>query len=266
MNNNYTADDLTMVICAYKKCKYLEQCIRSVVNQTDRPNILISTSTPNDHINTLARKYGIEVRVNSNGGQVNDYNFAMHQPDTGLVMLMHQDELIRKDFVKKVIHELNLAIKPIIAFTNYIEMHNNAVDKKPSAIVKIKRIMLIPMLIKPLMRSGHMKRTIQLLGNPITHPTVVCVMKEMPEELFRDNYIASMDWDLWERLSKQKGSFVYVSDVLLCHRMNSDNQTSILFKASNARYNEESEIFSRFWPKWIVRIIMHFYSKTQKYY
>ena len=266
MKNNYKAEDLTMVICAYKECEYLEKCIQSVVKQTNKPNVMISTSTPNEHINGLAEKYGIEVRVNPDGGQVKDYNFAMKQPDTELVMLMHQDELIRKDFVEKTIRELNKAKRPIIAFTNYIEMHDNVVDRKPSTIVKIKRIMLIPMLIKPLMRNGHMKRLIQLLGNPITHPTVVCVMKEMPDEIFREEYIASMDWDLWERLSHQEGSFVYVPDVLLCHRMNSDNQTSVLFRTSDARYKEESEIFSRFWPKWIVRIIMHFYSGTQKYY
>lgn len=264
--NNYKASDLTMVVCAYKECEYLEECVRSVVKQTEKPNILISTSTPNDYIAGIAKKYGIEVRVNQDGGQVKDYNFAMNQADTELVMLMHQDEIIRKSFVQKVIRELNRAKQPIIAFTNYIEMHDNVVDRKPSTIVTIKRIMLIPMLIKPLMRHGHLKRFIQLLGNPITHPTVVCVKKEMPEPCFKEEYAASMDWDLWERLSRQKGSFVYVPDVLLYHRMNSDNQTSVLFRTSNARYNEESEIFSRFWPKWIVKILMHFYSGTQKYY
>jgi hypothetical protein len=88
----------------------------------------------------------------------------------------------------------------------------------------------------------------------------------MPEVIFQENYKASMDWDLWERLSHQKGSFVYVNDVLLYHRMNEENQTSKLLKTTNHRYNEELEIFGRFWPKPIAEFIMHFYSKAAKYY
>ncbi|MBP5492454.1 MAG: glycosyltransferase family 2 protein [Clostridiales bacterium] len=264
--NNYTAKDLTLVITAYKECPYLEECIQSVLKQTSVPNLMISTSTPNDYISGLAEKYSLQVRVNPTGGQVKDYNFAMHQPDTPLVMLMHQDEVIAPAFVEQSIYELNHCKDPIISFTNYIEMHNDVVDKKASSIVKIKRIMLWPLSIPGVMRHGHGKRAIQLLGNPITHPTVICVMKKMPEELFVERFKASMDWDLWERLSRLKGSFVYSKKVLLYHRMNDDNQTSKLFKTTNSRYEEESEIFNRFWPKWITKLIMKFYSKAANYY
>ena len=75
-----------------------------------------------------------------------------------------------------------------------------------------------------------------------------------------------MDWDLWQRLSKQKGEFVYVSQVLLYHRMNKENATAKLLAHTNARYEEEYEIMCRFWPKWVAKVIMHFYSKTAKYY
>ena len=62
------------------------------------------------------------------------------------------------------------------------------------------------------------------------------------------------------------GRFVYVKDVLLYHRMNDLNQTAKLLKTTNARYNDEFDIFCRFWPKWIARLIMKFYSGAAKYY
>lgn len=266
MKNNYTEKDLTFVICAYKECEFLEDAIKSLTNQTKKSKILISTSTPNEHIQKLADKYQIEVRVNPCGGQIEDYNFAMEQADTRLIMLMHQDEIIRETFTESILEYINKFKDPIIVFTDYIEMHNNMVDDKPSTMVKIKRLMLLPSKIKWLSSIKFGKRIIQCMGDPITHPTVVCVRDKMPKEIFRDKFKASMDWDLWERLSKEKGAFVYVPKVLLHHRMCDENQTVQLLKTSNIRYENEYEIFCRFWPKWIARLIMKFYSKAQSYY
>lgn len=264
--NQFTANDFTFVVCTYKECEYLEECICSLVNQTVKTNILISTSTPNDYVQSIADKYGIEIRVNPDGGQIKDYNFAMKQPSTELVMLMHQDEVLVDTFVERVLYELNHTKKPIIAFTNYLEMHNDIVDKKPSVMVRIKRIMLLPSHLRCLSGTWIGKRGIQLFGNPITHPTVVCVRREMPIEIFREQYKSSMDWDLWERLSKKDGSFVYAKDILLYHRMNDENQTVKLINTTNARYEDEYEIFCRFWPKPIARFIMKFYSGATKFY
>lgn len=264
--HNYTANDYTIVLCAYKECEFLEESIKAIINQTVKPKILISTSTPNDYISHLAQKYNIEVRVNPNGGHVKDYNFALEQADTKLCMLAHQDDILHEKFVEKTLEAINSAKKPIIAFTNYIEMHNNIVDEKPSTMVKIKRIMLLPARSKFLRETRFGKWLIQCMGDPITHPTVVCVKKEMPKVCFREKYKASMDWDLWQRLSKREGAFVYVPDVLLYHRMNDENTTAILLENSNVRYEEEYEILCRFWPKFIAKIIMKFYSKAAKFY
>ena len=264
--NNFTEKDLTFVVCTYKECEYLEECILSLVNQTLKANILISTSTPNAYVQGIADKYDIEVRVNPDGGQIKDYNFAMQQPNTPLVMLMHQDEVLVEKFVEHVLYELNRVKKPIIAFTNYVEMHNDVVDKNASLMVKIKRFLLLPLHVRGVAGTWLGKRGIQLLGNPITHPTVVCVKKEMPEEIFKERYRASMDWDLWERLSKQQGSFAYAKEVLLYHRMNDENQTVKLLNTTNTRYEEEYEIFCRFWPKPIAKFIMKFYSKAANFY
>lgn len=264
--NSYTGDDLTFVVCAYKECPYLEESIHSLVHQSVRAKILISTSTPNGYIQKIADKYHLEVRVNPSGGQVRDYNFAIRQADTDLVMLAHQDEIFLPDFARRVIESMNLADRPIIAFTDYLELHENEAGARTSPLVRIKRVMLLPLRVRGLGRFRFFKRAIQCFGDPITHPTVVCVRKELPKEVFREKYQAAMDWDLWERLSRRKGSFVYVSDILLYHRMNGDNQTVRLFQTSNARYREEYEIMCRFWPRPIARLIMFFYKYNARYY
>ena len=53
--------DHTFVVCAYKESPYLEECIRSLVEQTVKTNIAVYTSTPNDYIRGIAEKYGVPV-------------------------------------------------------------------------------------------------------------------------------------------------------------------------------------------------------------
>lgn len=264
--NNYTANDITLVVCTYKECQYLEESIQSIINQTQKPNILISTSTPNSYVKNIADKYNIEVRVNNDGGQIKDYNFAMNQADTKLIMLAHQDEVLVNTFIEDSLKALNYAKDPIISFTDYIEMHNDVVDKEQSTMVKIKKMLLWPVRFKFLRGTIVGKRLTLCMGDPITHPSVICVKEKMPKVVFREEYKAAMDWDLWERLSKCSGSFVYVDNILLHHRMNDENQTAVLLRTTNDRYENEYEIFCRFWVKPIAKLLMRFYSKAYSNY
>ena len=49
----------TFVLCAYKESQFLEECVQSLLAQTVKSKILISTSTPNDHIKGIAEKYNL---------------------------------------------------------------------------------------------------------------------------------------------------------------------------------------------------------------
>lgn len=264
--NHYTSEDITLVICTYKECKYLEECIKSIVEQTQKPKIMISTSTPNEYVKRIADKYNIEIKINLKPGQIEDYNFAMKQPKTKLVMLAHQDEVLDKRFVEESLNGLNSVENPIISFTDYIEMHKDVVDSRQSGMIRIKKILLYPLRFKALAKTRIGKRSVLCFGNPITHPSVICVKEKMPEDIFREGYKATMDWDLWERLSNKEGTFVYINKVLLYHRMNEDNQTVFLLKTTNDRFNEEYSIFCRFWIKPIAKILMKFYRLAYKNY
>ena len=54
----YNRNDHSFVICAYKENSHLEMTIQSLLNQTIKSKVFISTSTPNDHIKGLCEKYG----------------------------------------------------------------------------------------------------------------------------------------------------------------------------------------------------------------
>ena len=51
---NYTINDHTYVLCAYKESAFLEDCVKSLLSQTMKSRIFIATSTPNEHISAIA--------------------------------------------------------------------------------------------------------------------------------------------------------------------------------------------------------------------
>ena len=266
MKKEYTGNDVTIVICAYKECEYLEECIQSVVNQTVKTNVVISTSTPNEFIQTLADKYGLSMWINKDGGHAKDYNFAINMTPTDICIMAHQDDLIHPDFVKESLRSINAARDPVIAFTNYKEMHDRVLDTKDSTMVKLKSMLVFPMIFKFWRGTRLGKRCCLSFGDPITHPSVTYIKAKMPRDCFREQYISAMDWDLFQRLSKEKGDFVYVDKVLFYHRMHQGTATAKLIGETNNRYLEDLEILCRFWPKPIAKLIMWPYSKAQRYY
>ena len=51
-------------VCAYGESPYLDECVRSLLAQTVKSEIILVTSTPNDHIRKCADRYGLRVLVN----------------------------------------------------------------------------------------------------------------------------------------------------------------------------------------------------------
>lgn len=65
----------TFVVLAYKESEYLEDCIKSVLNQKYPSKVVIATSTPNDYIKNIANKYSLEILINQNPSQGIGYDF-----------------------------------------------------------------------------------------------------------------------------------------------------------------------------------------------
>lgn len=252
----------SFAICAYGESPYLEECIKSVKSQSSYSEAYIATSTPNEHIEKLANRYNLPLYINyGETGIAGDWNFAVSQADTDYVTITHQDDIYLKDYAKEVKKALDAQKNPIIAFTDYCEVRDG---KKVSdiKILKIKRLMLLPLRSKLLQRSRWIRRRILSFGSAICCPSVCFVKKNMPEPLFLQHYKVSIDWETWERLSRKKGSFVYCPKILMGHRIHEDSETTACI-AANLRTKEDYEMFCKFWPKFIARILSRQYRKSE---
>ena len=254
----------TFVICAYKESEYLEEAILSLKGQTVKSKIMIATSTDNAFIRRLAKKYDIKVVVNSakktNIGK--DFNFAVSVGDTKLVTVAHQDDKYEPDYAEEVIKAYEANQDALIIFTDYMEIKGDKVVEK-SKMLKVKRILLMPLKINN--KAKFFKRMVLAFGNPILCPSVTFNMNKIKLPVFDEHYKSDVDWYAWERLSREKGRFLYIPKRLSYHRIHAEQETVKTINDS-VRIKEDYEMFTKFWPKPIAKGICRFYRRSEKLY
>ena len=120
--------DHTFAISAYKESKYLEECIKSVLNQKTKSNVIICTATPNNHIEALANKYNIPLYIREGKPDIqDDWNFAYANAKTQYVTITHQDDLYHEDYSSYIQKNIEKENKEILIFTGYREIKNGDV-------------------------------------------------------------------------------------------------------------------------------------------
>lgn len=259
----YTVDDHVFMICAYKESQFLEECIQSLCSQKVCANIKIVTSTPNDHIRKLAEKYRLPLYINEGpGGIANDWNFALKQAECKVATIAHQDDIYCADYLEKLLTVLNGSKRPLIFFSDYGELREGSRVTK-TKLLRIKRLMLFPLRFRLLQKSRWVRRRILSLGSPISCPTVSYVLENLELPVFEQHYRGGVDWQAWEQISRKEGSFVYCTDVLMYHRIHEASETSAIIKDS-VRTQEDYEMFCRFWPKRIAKLLIRLYSSCQE--
>ncbi|MBR0465546.1 glycosyltransferase [Candidatus Saccharibacteria bacterium] len=252
----------TFVILAYQESSYLENCIKSVLNQTYPSQVVIATTTKNSHITNLAKKYHLQIVEGEHTTIGGDFDFAIHAADTPLVTIAHQDDIYEKNYAASVVNAYNKHPKSLIIFTDYYEIRNN---KKTftNTNLKIKRILLLPIRAKNSLNSIFMKRLILKFGCTICCPAVTFVAKNCPKNIFKSHFECNCDWHAWEKLSKKSGAFTFIPKPLMGHRI-SENSTTTNIINQGIRTKEDYEIFTRFWPKPIAKALTNFYQKSEK--
>lgn len=255
-------EDHTFAICAYKESQYLEECIRSVLNQNVKSNILIVTSTPNEHIKKLADKYKIPLFIRDGKSDIaQDWNFAYAQAKTRLVTITHQDDVYCENYLEEVLENVNCAKKPLIIFGNYGEIRGNDVVTD-NRLLKVKKLMLFPLRNRVFWRSRFIRRRILSFGSAICCPAVTFVKENLPAVVFETGYQSDLDWQAWEKLSRLEGSFVYCNKVIMLHRIHEESATTQIIADSN-RTKEDYDMYCKFWPKWFAKFLIRFYVKSQ---
>ena len=252
----------TFAVCAYGESLYLEACIRSLKAQSIPSQIIITTSTPNGHIRRMAKKYGLSVYVNEGeGGITRDWNFALSKVTTRYATLAHQDDIYENEYAERILGKMEGCRQPLIAFSDYQELRNG---KKVyhTGMLRIKRLMLLPLRPRCFRNSRFVRRRVLSLGDPICCPAVTFCMDNITGPVFRHGFQSCEDWEAWEMLSRKRGAFLYIPEPLMCHRIHGESATTKIL-AANARVEENFKMYCKFWPRGIARALNHFYTRSE---
>ena len=251
----------SFAVCAYKESPYLRDCLQSLKDQAEPSPFFIATSTPCAYISGLAEEFGVPVYESGRpSGIGRDWNFALSCADTEFVTIAHQDDLYERDYAKKLREYSRAAKEPILFFTDYGELRG---EKKvyDSQLLNVKR--KINAFLKPRIfwHSRFMRNRTLSVGNAVCCPSVCLNKGRFPEFRFSEEMACDLDWDAWSRLAREKGSFVYIPQPLMLHRIHEDSETTSQL-TEGKRFEEDYEMFRRYWPKPIARLLMRKYAKS----
>lgn len=251
----------TFAVCAYKESEYLEECIKSLKNQTVKSNIIIATSTPNEYIENLAKKYDLELFINTGDkGIGQDWNFAVSSCKTDYVTVAHQDDIYNSNYLEEIVSNLEEGKDFVIAFGDYREIKNGEVIPLTKNL-KIKKI-----LQSPLKKHGDKKwaKNFALkFGTSICCPCVTVNTKITGKKPYITRLKCDLDWETWYEFSKLDHRFLYINKEIMCHRIHEQSETSNLIE-NNVRLEEDYEMFKKFWPTPIAKFLMFFYKGAIK--
>ena len=123
--------DHMFALCAYQESPYLEDCLRSLLEQAERDRIVISTSTPNAHIAEVARRYDVRlVEHEGPSGIARDWTRAIFCCDTPLVTIAHQDDIYLSAYRETMLACLNEEERPLIGTYKALGYRNREIYAK----------------------------------------------------------------------------------------------------------------------------------------
>lgn len=254
----------TFAVLAYKESPFLEDCVKSVMNQQYKSNVVIATSTPNRFIDGIAKKYGIKVIArpkNDRGkGAASDFDFALSVSDTTLTTVANHDEIYDYNYSSEIVSYYEKHKDSCIIFTRAYDIKGNLAVTKSLNLI-IKNMLCWPLAFSQ--KSRFTKRLLLAFGDPICCPAATFVKGHYEFPVFESGLIATFDYWAWEKLSKSTYSFGYIKKPLMGHRI---HEGSITTKAigDNVRAKEEYMILSKFWPKPIAKIISSVYRLSER--
>ncbi len=259
-------DEHTFVIPVYNESPYLEDCIKSLLGQTVKSKVIITTSTPSVYIENIAAAYHIPYIINHSGqtGIANDWNFALANANAKLVTIAHQDDIYDPQFFEIVSKRIKAAnTKNLsIAFTKYANLVNGK-TRRVSLNSLVKKTLLLPFAFKRSIGVKFLKKAVLLFGNPICCPSVTLNMEGLPDFKFETNYQYVLDWYAWYELARHDGAFMFINKTLIQHRIHTGSETTAQLN-NGIRKGEEQQIFGIIWGKSIAKIIACVYTLGHK--
>lgn len=248
----------TFVICAYGDSPYLRECIESLKNQKMHSELILYTSTPSEYLTSLCQQYNLPLYTGKGGSIGKDWNQALSFVKTPYATIAHQDDTYEPTYSQEIIKQLTP--DTLIAYSDYREMREGR-SIEPTLNLRIKRLMLKTLAVFPTWKWWRLR--VLSVGNPISCPAVTYNLKKLENFRFHEEMKVSLDWYAWVQLAHEKGSFEFITQSLMHHRIHADSETSQSIE-TNVRTKEDLEMYQLFWPKPIAACLMSFYSKSQE--
>lgn len=264
-------------ICAYGESPYLEECIRSLKSQSEPSDLMICTSTPGPYLTSLASAHGIPLFVrDGESGIREDWQFAwkIAGRDHALVTIAHQDDRYHRDYTKRLLHWYSRYPDMTVFASDYVVLKTKEGRTKDGRFypvctkVKtadlsrfIKKALRLLLRVKPLAGIRAVKRSALIFGNSICCPSCTYNHDRIGDEMFLSDYTFALDWENLYELAGKPGRFVIEERPLIAYRVH-DGATTKQCIDDQRRAADETAMFRKIWPEWIVRPLMHFYRKA----
>lgn len=254
----------SFVICAYQDSAFLEDCIKSLLDQSSvkkgKSKVLLFTTTPSEFIESLCKKYQIPLFLGKSKGIGANWNEALSVVNTKFATIAHQDDIYFSNYGEEILTIFENHNKVALAFSDYQEIETR--NKKRGVILNlfIKRVGL---RILSLIKSSSYQYRVLSLGNFICCPAVSFNLEELSGLRFDESLKFIVDWDMWMRVLEKKKQIKYLAKILMSHRIHSESETTKSIK-SDIRLEEENSFFQKYWNKGMAKFLLRFYVHSQK--
>jgi glycosyltransferase involved in cell wall biosynthesis len=256
--------DHTFVILAYKESPYLEHCISSLLQQTVKSEIHLSTSTPSAFLENISLKCHIPLTIyNQSEGIASDWSFALAQGKTKYITLAHQDDMYLPQYTEYCVSAAEKIQTNLITFTDYDEIFDGTL-RKHNLLLLTKRMIVFPFYVfKQHISSSFLKRLMLSPGNPICCPSIMYNKDNIGRFEFDAAFSMNLDWEAALRLAEMSGDFIYIRKKMVHRRIHKGSESTHALQ-TYARQNEDRILFERLWPKPVANVLLSLYATAYK--
>lgn len=243
----------TYVVPAYGHSPYLAACLESLAAQRHSSKILIATSTPHPESRAIAAHFGADYFEHGpNQGMSHDWNQGVAAAGSPWVTLAHQDDVYLPEYGTAVHAAIRKHPGASLIFTDYAELLSDRV-RRHTTLLNIKQALLqMAFLGRSSIADRFSKLNCLRFGSPIPCPSV-CFRQE-PDLKFSDQFKVNMDWQAWVDRAKRPGSFVWIRQELMHHRLHESSETTAGIQ-QGYRSQEDLTLLRQLWPGPIANLI-----------
>lgn len=137
---------ISIVIPTYNGERFVEQAIRSVLNQTRQPDeIIISDDNSEDNTLKICSQFSDKIKIFTNpqgpSGFVNGWNNAIAHTTCEFISILHQDDILAPTFLEEIeeAHKLYPDVRHLVSVCNYIDENGDIIRKSTHITGDVKK-------------------------------------------------------------------------------------------------------------------------------